>query len=238
MDLVTVLIVDDHPLFREGVRRVLERELDLTVVGEVEEGDKALAAARKLRPQVILMDVNLPHVNGIQLTRDLKSAVAGTAVVVVTAHNDESQRLHALRAGANAYFPKDVLPTELVSGIRLAAQDRYLVDGQAISQEQLRSWIERRVMELEMEYLGSGSRYLPLTARQLDIVKLIALGNSNEKVAEVLGISEQTVKNHLSAVFRKLGVHDRTQAVIYALRHGWLRLEELDDRELRTAGPS
>lgn len=228
---IQVLIVDDHPLFREGVRRVLEREPDMTVIGEVEEGDKALDVARRLRPTVILMDVNLPQVNGIQLTRDLKTALEDAAVIVVTAHNDESQRLHALRAGASAYFPKDVLPTELVRGVRLAAAGKYVVNGSALGADEVRTWLERRIEE-DADYPDSSSRYLPLTARQLDIVKLIALGSSNGKIAENLGISEQTVKNHLSAIFRKLGVHDRTQAVIYALRHGWMRLDELDRRGL------
>lgn len=225
---IGVLVVDDHPLFREGISRVLEREEDIRIVGEVEEGARALQAARSLRPTVIIMDVNLPQINGIQLTRDLRSELPDTAVVVVSAHSDESQRLHALRAGASAYFSKDIEPAELIRAVRLAAAGKYMVNGTVLEGEQAREWLEQRIAEVEFDYLHASSRFLPLTTRQMEIVRLIAQGASNEQIAEALEISEQTVKNHLSAIFRKLGVHDRTQAVIYALRLGWLRLTELD----------
>lgn len=226
---IGVLIVDDHPLFREGVRRVLDREPDMTVLSEVEDGREAQEAAAALEPTVILMDVNLPGVNGIQLTRDLKAALPHSAVVVVTAHHDETQMLHALRAGASAYFPKDVMPDDLVRGIRLAAAGKHLLEGETMTAEEAGEWVRQRIQELELDFMTTNSRFLPLTARQMDIVRLIAQGSSNERVAEALGISEQTVKNHLSAIFRKLGVSDRTQAVIYALRHGWMRLSELGE---------
>ncbi len=224
---IRMMIVDDHPLFRAGLRRVLELEEDLNIAGEVSNGTDALEKARKIKPQVILMDVNLPGMNGLQVTRELTASHTDCAVIILTAYHDDEQMLHALRAGAYSYFPKDVNPQELVDAVHQAAAGKYVVNEQILSKPQIATWLLNQFEQMAgADDLDSEHKFQPLSAREMEILTCITSGQSNKEIAKALGISRQTVKNHMTSILRKLAVNDRTQAAVYALRRGWIRLQD------------
>ncbi len=223
---IRVLIVDDHPVFCQGLRRVLETAPDIDVVGAAENGERALEMAQQLHPDVVLMDINLPSMNGMQVTRLLKADLPETAVIMLTAYHDENQVFHAMRAGASAYYSKDVQPETLLDAIRQVSQGMYVIEENVLSKPEVARWITRRFEEMGTWWEGAEDMFMPLSEREMHILQLIARGLSNKEVAAQLNISHQTVKNHMSSILRKLAVNDRTQAAIYALRKGWIRLQD------------
>jgi DNA-binding NarL/FixJ family response regulator len=211
-----VLIVDDQALVRAGFRMILEAEEDIEVVGEAADGRKAVTEARRLRPDVVLMDVRMPDVDGIEATRRLL-AEDGSAVKVVmlTTFDMDEYVYDALRAGASGFLLKDVPPEQLVDGIRAVAK------GDAL----LAPSVTRRVIEEFVRRPPASVRTLPpkleeLTARELEVLKLIARGLSNAEIATELFVSETTVKTHVAHVLMKLGLRDRVQAVVAAYESG------------------
>ena len=227
MKEIRVMIVDDHPLFRQGLRRVLEIEPDIHIEAEAVDGQEALVLARQHRPDVILMDINLPVLNGIQLTRRIKADMPDIAIIVVTAFDHEEQMLHAIRAGGSAYFPKDVMPTKLIDAIREVAAGNYVINDDVLEQPQAAQWLLNQFKQYpETLSYDIDAPFKPLSQREMEILDLITKGGSNKEIAFGLGISRQTVKNHMTSILRKLAVNDRTQAAVYALRHGWIRLED------------
>jgi DNA-binding NarL/FixJ family response regulator len=225
---IRVMIVDDHPLFRAGLRRVLEMEPDLQIEAEVPDGEQAIEKARKLKPQVILMDVSLPNMNGLQATRELmSSSPKDLAIIILTAYHDDEQMLHALRSGASAYFPKDVNPQELVRAIHTVSQGSFVVNDAVLAKPQVAAWLLSQFDQMAVAGTeGSEFTFQPLSTREMEILKCITRGQSNKEIAQQLGISRQTVKNHMTSILRKLAVNDRTQAAVYALRRGWIRLQD------------
>lgn len=223
-----VLIVDDHPVFCQGLRRILESVPDIQVVGVARDGEEALSIARELMPDVILMDINLPSMNGMQVTRLIKAELPNIAVIMLTAYHDEGQVLHAIRAGASAYYPKDVTPDKLVDAIHQVSGGMYVIEENVLTQPELARWIQQRFEEIDTFWEGAEEMFMPLSAREMEILQLIARGKSNKAIALELGISHQTVKNHMTSILRKLAVNDRTQAAIYALRKGWIRLQDTE----------
>jgi DNA-binding NarL/FixJ family response regulator len=224
---IRVMIVDDHPLFRAGLRRVLELESDLEIVGEAANGQDALKQARALKPQVILMDVNLPNLNGLQVTRELTSARQDVAVIVLTAYHDDEQMLHAIRAGGSAYFPKDVDPQELIRAIHEVHCGNYVLNDAVLAKPQVASWLLHQFEQMPTAGLDDAElTFQPLSTREMEILTCITHGKSNKEIAQQLGISRQTVKNHMTSILRKLAVNDRTQAAVYALKRGWIRLQD------------
>ena len=223
-DVIRVAIVDDHFFFRQGVRDVLNVEPDITVVAECEDGQGALEVLRSVHPDVVLMDVNLPNVNGLQITERLKSACPDINVIILTAYDDEEQIYRAIRIGASAYFAKDVAPTQLLDTVRTVAEGYYVIANKRLTPEQAEQWL----LELYRRYGISpeDTTLSPLTNRQMEILQLIIEGLSNKQIAMRLGISQQTVKNHVTSILAKLNRSDRTQAAIYALRHGWVSLPD------------
>jgi len=224
---IRMMIVDDHPLFRAGLRRVLELEKDLQIEGEAADGQEALEKARSLLPQVILMDVNLPSMNGLQVTRELTVSRSDIAVIILTAYHDDEQMLHAIRSGASAYFPKDVDPQELVRAVHQVSQGNYVLNDSILGKPQVASWL---LNQFEQMPTAGGENpefaFQPLSTREMEILTCITRGKSNKEIAQQLGISRQTVKNHMTSILRKLAVNDRTQAAVYALRRGWIRLQD------------
>jgi len=225
---IRVMIVEDHPLLIQGLRQVIEAERDLLVVAEVDNGATAVKKAFKLRPDVILMDINLPKKNGLQATREIKAEpmCEHISVVILTAYDDTEQLFHALRAGASAYFPKDVRPTELIPAIREVATDKCVIGDEVMTKPQAFRWLIQQLENLSVLGESVEDIFAPLSPREMEILMLITQGASNKEIAYNLGISRQTVKNHMSSVLRKLGVEDRTQAAVLALRRGWVRLED------------
>ncbi len=229
---IRLMIVEDHPLFGEGLKRVLELEDDIEVVAEARTGKQAVEFAEKYHPDVILMDINLPEMNGLQATREITSLFDDIGIIVITAFHDDEQLFHALRAGAMAYYPKDIQPSELVPAIRQVAKGNYVVGDMVMSRPRVASWLLRRFEEMAL-FEDADVVFAPLTQREMEILKLIVDGYSNKEIAAYLGISRQTVKNHISAILRKLAVNDRTQAAVLALKRGWISLEEVGKSESR-----
>ena len=228
MQPITVMLVDDHPVFRQGLRRVLESEDDLDVTAEVADGLEALRVAKELSPDVLLLDINLPGMNGLQVARSLKDAIVDINIIMLTAYHDDQQVFHAIRAGASAYFPKDVSPRRLIEAIRLVHQGSYVVEDRVLEKPQVGEWLLAQFDQVEGAEADSlGALLVPLSPREMEILQHIAQGKSNKEIAYELGISRQTVKNHMTSILRKLAVNDRTQAAIYALRRGWIRLQDI-----------
>ena len=221
----SVLIVDDHPLFRDGLQKALELEDDIEVVGQCADGEQALLAASRLQPDVVLLDINLPAINGLQVARQLKTDRNGVAVVFLTAYHDAQQVLHAMRAGASAYCPKDIEPDDLLQVIRAVARGYYIVGNKRMDAHEVQAWISSNVEALSGPYtVDPDEHYIPLSPRELEILQSVTNGMSNKEIASRLGISQQTVKNHMTSILKKLNVQDRTQAAVMALRHGWVRI--------------
>lgn len=230
---ITVLIVDDHPVFLQGLRRILEPEPDIQIIGSAKDGKEALETAADLEPDVILLDVNLPSMNGMQVARELKSDQPSIAIIMLSAYHDDNQVLHAIRAGASAFYPKDVAPHTLLDAIRQVSQGLYVIDENVLSKPELAEWITERFHEFGAFWEGQEDLFMPLSRREMDILQLITRGRSNKQAAQELGISYQTVKNHMTSILRKLAVNDRTQAAIYALRQGWIRLQDIDQEGMQ-----
>ena len=223
-----IMIVEDHPLFGQGLRRVLEGEPDLRVVAEVTDGGKAVAQALAVQPDVILMDINLPNKNGMEATREIRNSPDGEAigVIMLTAYHDDEQLFHALRAGAAAYFSKDVAPSELIRAIHAVAKQYYVIGDEVMNNAQVARWLIDHFEKLSVFGESADEIFVPLSPREMEILRLITQGASNKEIAYQLGISRQTVKNHMSNILRKLAVNDRTEAAVLALRRGWIRLQD------------
>src|SRR5690606_3409446 len=231
---ISVLIVDDHPLFRDGLSKAIELEDDIQVVGQCADGEVALRDAQRLRPDVVLLDINLPSMNGLQVTRQLKTEPGQIAVVVVTAYHDNQQVLHAMRTGASAYCSKDITPDEIIAIIRDVASGYYVVGDARLTERELRAWISDNMEAATGPYaLDPEDHFVPLSPREMEILQFVVKGLSNKEIAKVLRISHQTVKNHMTSILKKLNVQDRTQAAVTALRSGWVRIQDTDSESSR-----
>lgn len=222
------MIVDDHPLFRQGLVDVLETDDSVAVVAAATNGDMAIYLAEEHRPEIVLMDVNLPDMNGLQVTRRILSLAPETKIIILTGYDDAEQVYHAMQLGAVAYCAKDVPPEGLLNTIHAVYDGSYVIHNQVLTDEEIDAWFQRRATRYNVyptEEQPSTTPFTPLSPREMEILDLVTRGASNKEIAHRLTISQQTVKNHMTAVLRKLRVDDRTQAAVYALRHGWVRLD-------------
>jgi len=231
VDKIRIMIVDDHPLFREGLRRVLEAEDDILVEAEVADGHEAIALARQIHPDVVLLDISLPSMNGLQVTREIKASLPDTAVINLTAYHDEEQIIHAINAGASAYYPKEVMPDTLMFAVRHVTQGQWVIDDRVLNEDELGDWLFDQYRQIAATGIVDDSRFVPLSAREMEVLQHVVRGSSNKGIAYALQISQQTVKNHISSILRKLDAKDRTEAAVYALRHGWIRLADTKPEE-------
>jgi DNA-binding NarL/FixJ family response regulator len=207
-DPIRVLIVDDHAVVREGLRTFLDLQDGIEVVGEAGDGEQAVDEAERLRPDVVLVDLVMPKLDGVQTMRALRERVPSARAVVLTSYLDDERLLPAIRAGAAGYLLKNVQPQELARAVRTAAAGEALIDPAVAA---------RLVEALDG---GRGDRAEQLTPREREVLALLARGFANKRIAAELGIAEKTVKTHVSNVLAKLGVSDRTQAALYASRLG------------------
>ena len=221
-----ILIVDDHALYRVGIRNILEREPDLEIVAEADDARTALDASFATNPDVILMDLSLPAPGGIETTQRVKRELPAAAIIVLSTEEDEDALFDAIKAGAAAFILKDIAPEDLVMVIRRVVAGEYLINDKVFSKPAVASRVLKEFRELAVYGQEAAPIFAPLSPREVEILDNIAQGMTNKQVAYALSISEQTVKNHMSSILRKLSVNDRTQAVVYAMRQGWIRMPE------------
>ncbi|MEU3625577.1 DNA-binding response regulator [Amycolatopsis coloradensis] len=205
--MITIMLVDDHPVVREGLRGMLEAEPDLSVVGEAGSGDEAVALSRVKQPDVILMDLRMPGLDGVGATRKILADRPGQRVVVLTTYETDADILRAVEAGASGYLLKDASRAELAAAIRAASR------GETVLAPSVAGKLVNRVRNPTAS---------PLSAREIEVLRLVARGSTNADIGRVLHISEATVKTHLLRAFGKLDVSDRTAAVTTAMRLGLL----------------
>lgn len=227
MDKIRVLIADDHPIFRQGVRGILESEPDMDIVAEASDGKQAISLARALAPDVVLVDINMPGVDGVEVARTIKLFLPRTGIIVMTAYDDEEQLFRSIKVGAAGFYLKDVPPHELIDAIRRVSGGEYLINESVLTKPLVASRVLKQFRDLAMVGQEVEPLFVPLSAREIEVLDYIARGNSNKEIARALKISDQTVKNHITSILRKLAVNDRTQAVVYALRRGWIKMQEL-----------
>ena len=223
---VRILIVDDHALFRVGIRNILEHEPDFEIVAEADDSRSAMDASFATNPDVILMDLSLPAPGGIETTQRVKRELPAAAIVVLSTEEDEDALFEAIKAGAAAFILKDIAPEDLVMIIRRVVAGEYLINDKVFSRPAVASRVLKEFRELAVYGQEAAPIFAPLSPREVEILDNIAQGMTNKQVAYALSISEQTVKNHMSSILRKLSVNDRTQAVVYAMRQGWIRMPE------------
>ncbi len=224
MNRITLVVVDDHPLFRQGVTDAVSLEPDMKVLGQASSGDQGLELIRSVTPDIVLLDVNLPGLNGQQITHQVTQDKIPTRIVLMTGYDDIEQALHAAMAGAAAYCSKDVEPKGLLRIIRDVAEGSFVFGGKVMNQRELQVWIQEQIEGARRSYSEPGSPFHPLSEREMEVLECVVQGMSNKEIAGLLGISHQTVKNHVTSILRKFGVEDRTQAVVYALKHGWVQI--------------
>ncbi|WP_274362497.1 response regulator [Paenibacillus thermotolerans] len=236
MTEVRIILADDHSLFREGLKRILNMEPGLRVIAECGDGQQVVDKCRELSPDVLLLDINMPIANGVEVTQTLHHSMPELKIIILSIHDDESYVFETLRKGASGYLLKDTETETLIEAIRtVIAGHAYIhprVTGKLISQI-------RRMTDTDTEQetavtgevfqQGLGVRFIhtddnPLTKREAEVLRLMAEGKSNRGIGDYLFISEKTVKNHVSSILQKMHVDDRTQAVIIAIKNGWVTL--------------
>ncbi|WP_157065222.1 response regulator [Amphibacillus sediminis] len=219
-----IVLIDDHVLFREGVKRILDFEDSFEVVAEGNDGEEALALVEKHKPDVVLMDINMPHINGVQATKKLFSRYPDVKIIILSIHDDENYVTHALKSGAQGYLLKEMDSEALIDAIKIVGDGgAYLhpkVTHNLVKEFQRLSKAETGGLE-DVEYRKP--LHL-LTRRECEVLQLLADGKSNRGISETLFISEKTVKNHVSNILQKMNVNDRTQAVVMAIRNGWVEV--------------
>ncbi len=215
--VIRVVLADDHTLMREGLRHLLELESDLKVVGEAADGPEALRVIRQLCPDVVLLDISMPQLDGLALTRQLAEELPQVAIIILTMHRQHPQVLRAIKNGARGYLLKSASSQELIRAIRTVHA------GGALIEPELTGPVLAELRRLSQQPGAPGAPTLnDLTEKEIEIIRYVAQGMSNREIAAQLSYSEKTVKNYLSVIFQKLGIRDRTQAAIFGLRQGLL----------------
>jgi DNA-binding NarL/FixJ family response regulator len=220
MSKTTILIADDHPLLRDGIVQLFEKEADFEVIGQAVDGEEAVRLVNEKSPDVVILDIEMPKLDGLDATRQIKSSRPDTSVLVLTVHDDEEYIAALLEAGASGYLLKTTYGRELVQAIRAVRLGEFVLDTR-IGPKVFRAFTVRSNKQTA---LPTGEK---LSAREMEVIRLAAWGKSNNEMAEVLFVSPRTVKGYLSDIFSKLGVNSRTEAITACLREGILSLEDL-----------
>lgn len=221
---IKILIADDHALLRKGIRNVLNFEDDLEVIGEATDGQEALAHTLVMQPDILLLDINMPGLSGLEVARQLQAAKSKTKIIILTIHDNDNYVLETLKNGVLGYLVKDVEPDMLVKAIHVVNEGNCYVYP-SLADRIFGTTGESEDLNERAREMWSEGRNERLTAREMDVLSCIAKGFSNQDIAQALFVSEKTVKNHLTNIFRKLNVNDRTQALIYVLKHKMLSLD-------------
>jgi two-component system, NarL family, response regulator NreC len=208
-----ILLADDHQLMRSGVRLMLEREADLTVVGEAADGREAVALAKSLKPEVVVMDIGMPNLNGIEAAHQMTQELPDLAIIMVSMHSDESYVLRALKSGARGYLLKDSAEADLIKAVHVVAGGKSFFSP-AVSKLLLDDYVRK------LKRSGTEDAYDLLTPREREILQLIAEGKSNKDIANLLNLSVYTVESHRSNLMEKLNVRGLPELILYAVRRG------------------
>ncbi|MBT2661788.1 response regulator transcription factor [Bacillus sp. ISL-45] len=222
-----IVIIDDHQLFREGVKRILDFEPSFEVVAEGDDGSEAISLVDQHQPDVVIMDINMPNTNGVEATAELIEKYPESKVIILSIHDDENYVTHALRTGATGYLLKEMDADALIEAVKVVA------DGGSYLHPRVTHNLVKEYRRLSADEGGSDKYISPveirrplhlLTRRECEVLQLLADGKSNRGIGEALFISEKTVKNHVSNILQKMNVNDRTQAVVVAIKNGWVEV--------------
>ncbi len=220
MTTIRILLADDHVVVRQGTRQLLEREPDFEIVGEAGDGEEVVQLALKLKPDVVIMDVAMPKLSGIEATKQIKAVLPATTVLVLTGYDYDEYIFSMLEAGAAGYLLKNTSGDELIDAIRA------VYAGEPIMHPAVLSKIMKRLKTPATEPVVSQPEQ-PLSEREMEVLKMAARGMSNKGIGNALSISERTVQVHMRSIFNKLGVGSRSEAIIYGLKRGWFSIEDL-----------
>jgi DNA-binding NarL/FixJ family response regulator len=213
MNKISVLLVDDHTIVRKGLRSLLDAEADIQVIGEAEDGREAVEKVGRLRPQVVVMDITMPGLNGLEATRQIKERFPQVQVVVLTMHTAEEYIFQILRAGTSGYVVKRAAPSELISAVRAAYRGESFLSP-SVSKTVIEEYLRKA------EALAGENSYETLTPREREVLQLLAEGHSNRRIAELLCLSVKTVQSHRANLMRKLDIHSTAELTQYAIRKG------------------
>ena len=220
---IRILIADDHQLLREGIRNFLSLEPDFEIIGEAANGEEAIARTVELRPDVLLLDINMPKASGIEVASRLKESCPEVRILALTIHDDQNYMMNMIQSGAAGYLLKDVEPSMMVQAVRRVYAGESYVEP-SLTKKLFQGITNREEKKVAPAAPGitEGER---LSTREIEVLRLIGKGMSNAEIARTLYLSEKTVKNHLTNIFRKIDVTDRTQAVLYAIKHKIVNVE-------------
>lgn len=216
----TILIVDDHPLFREGLKAIIERNTNFEVVGEAGNGQQGLKMAKGLKPDLVVMDISLPDTSGIQLTREIKTLLSETNIIIVSMHTKIDYIAESFQAGAKGYLVKESATKGLLKGLEIVSKGEYFLD-KSVSFQVVENIMKFPVKEARI----TDNNYGSLTSREQEVMRLLAEGSASKEIAEKLFISPKTVENHRSNIMKKLGLHSTMELVRYAAKLGLIDLE-------------
>jgi DNA-binding NarL/FixJ family response regulator len=230
METIRVIIIDEQPLYREGIRAALEQQEDCIIVGESTNAQGAYELVRTSNPDVALINAGLTTSDPLEIAQQMRQIAPHTAIILLAPSEDEERLFQSIKVGVAAYYTRHITPEDLAEAIRKVSQGQYLINNdvlvvkpQIISRDlnPFRELVPAEEREVEVEVKEQHS---PLSSREIEILDYIARGNSNKEIAKELKISDQTVKNHITSILKKLSVNDRTAAVVYALRHSWIKM--------------
>ena len=222
----SIVIIDDHQLFREGVKRILDFESTFEVVAEGDDGGDAIALIQEHHPDVVIMDINMPHVNGIEATKSLIEEYPETKVIILSIHDDENYVTRALQTGANGYLLKEMDADALIEAVKVVAEGGSYLHPKVTHNliKEYRKLVAVSIEDQPTRIIEIRRPLHLLTRRECEVLQLLADGQSNRSIGETLYISERTFKNHVSSILQKMTVNDRTQAVVTAIKNGWVEV--------------
>ncbi|HLR70541.1 MAG TPA: response regulator transcription factor [Pseudogracilibacillus sp.] len=225
-DVITIALIDDHKLFREGVKRILSFEPMFEVVAEADDGLEAKEIVDEHQPDIVLMDINMPEMNGIEATKELLQNNDELKIIILSIHEDESYVTHALQTGAQGYLLKEMDTESLMEAIKVVYEGGSYLHPKVTHNlvHEYRKLVKTKEKNINSNEIEYRKPLHLLTKRECQVLQLLSEGQSNRKIAETLVISEKTVKNHVSNILQKMDVNDRTQAVVTAIRNGWVEV--------------
>ena len=222
--MVSILVIDDNVIYRRGLVASLSEATDFDVVGQAAGAEEALDLVDQHSPDVIIGESQIAGEDGIEMARRVRARSPRTAIIVLADHDDDDLLFQAIRVGAAAYCTRDIEPDDLTKTIRRVSEGEYLINDTVLTKPNVATRVLQQFRDLSIEGQAAEAIFAPLSNREIEVLEYIAKGNSNKEIARLLGISDQTVKNHITSILRKLAVNDRTQAVVLALRQGWIKM--------------